>query len=131
MSIKTRRDASGSTRPARFGVIFAICFFLGIGVLLTPPAQAVDARFSRVLVRISHGLINICGGKAYVEGAILRDPAKGFAIEMRDGCNAVNVTILLWAAVLAFPAPWKMKAWGLLAGSVAIHAINILRFISL
>jgi exosortase H (IPTLxxWG-CTERM-specific) len=50
---------------------------------------------------------------------------------MRDGCNAVNVTILLWSAMLAFPAVWKQKAVGLLAGSLIIQVLNIVRFISL
>jgi len=126
-----RQAAVRSIRPARFGLIFASLFFAGIAVLLTPPAQTVDAHFSRLLVKLSHGLILVCGGKASIEGVILRDPAKGFAIEMRDGCNAVNVTILLWSAMLAFPARLKMKVWGLLAGSLVIHAINIVRFISL
>jgi exosortase H (IPTLxxWG-CTERM-specific) len=93
--------------------------------------QAADVRFSRALVQLSHGVIHLCGGKASLEGAILRAPAGGFAVEMRDGCNAVNVTILLWSAVLAFPAPWKLKAWGLLAGSLIIQVVNIFRFITL
>jgi exosortase H (IPTLxxWG-CTERM-specific) len=118
-------------RPARFVVIFAACFLLGIALLLTPPAQAVDVRFSRMLVSFSHALIHVCGGASTVQGAILRDPAKGFGVEMRDGCNAVNVTILLWSAVIAFPARLKMKIWGLLAGTIIIQAINIVRFISL
>ena len=50
---------------------------------------------------------------------------------MRDGCNAINVTILLWSAILAFPAPWKMKALGLAAGSAIVQALNIVRFITL
>ena len=52
-------------------------------------------------------------------GAILRSPG-GFGVEMRDGCNGINVTILLWAAILAFPAPWKLKAYGLAVGTLAI-----------
>jgi exosortase H (IPTLxxWG-CTERM-specific) len=50
---------------------------------------------------------------------------------MKDGCNAANVTVFLWSAMLAFPSPWKTKVWGFLAGGIVIHAINILRFISL
>ena len=118
-------------RPARFGLIFAGLFVLGVGVLLTPPVQMIDTQFSRALVKLSHGLITGCGGRALVEAAVLRDPASGFAIEMKDGCNAVNVTLLLWSAVFAFPAPWKSKALGLLAGSLIIQVLNIVRFISL
>jgi exosortase H (IPTLxxWG-CTERM-specific) len=117
-------------RPARFGLIFGLTFLAGIGLLLTPPVQAVDTKFSRALVKVSHGLIGVCGGKATRTGAILRAPS-GFGVEMRDGCNAVNVTLLLWSAVLAFPAPWKLKALGLAAGSLIIQAVNIVRFISL
>jgi exosortase H (IPTLxxWG-CTERM-specific) len=111
-------------------LIFASCLLLGFGVLLTPPVQTVDARFSQGLVKISHGVVLAFGGHASRDAAILRAPG-GFAVEMRDGCNAVNVTILLWSAVLAFPAPWKMKALGLAAGSAIVQVLNILRFISL
>ena len=82
-------------------------------------------------MKIADGLIHLCGGKTLVDGAILRDPVGGFALEMRDGCNAVNITFLLWSAILAFPAPWKSKGWGLLAGSGIIQIVNIGRFISL
>ena len=125
------RSTPGARRPARFAITFGCCFLLGIGLLFTPPVQSVDVKFSRALVQVSNGLIAICGGKAHQEGAILRDPKTGFAIEMRDGCNAVNVTILLWSAMLAFPAVWKQKAVGLLAGSLIIQVLNIVRFISL
>jgi exosortase H (IPTLxxWG-CTERM-specific) len=118
-------------RPMRFAVTFAVCFLLGIGVLLTPPVQIADNQFSRALVKVAKGVVVTCGGKALVQGAVLRDPVGGFAVEMRDGCNAVNVTILLWSAVLAFPAPWRMKMLGLAAGSVLIQVLNIARFISL
>lgn len=117
-------------RPLRFVLIFVVALLIGFGVLLTPPVQSVDVTFSRGLVRVSQGLIQMCGGHARQEGAILRSPGS-FAVEMRDGCNAVNVTILLFAAVLAFPAPWKMKALGLLAGTAIIQVVNIIRFITL
>jgi exosortase/archaeosortase family protein len=41
------------------------------------------------------------------------------------------VTILLWAAMLAFPASWRMKVLGVLVGSLAIQIVNMARFISL
>jgi exosortase H (IPTLxxWG-CTERM-specific) len=117
-------------RPFRFVIIFTCCMLFAFGVLVTPPVQSVDVEFSRALVKISRSLVLVCGGHAIQDAAILRSPG-GFAVEMRDGCNAINVTILLCSAVLAFPAPWKMKALGLAAGSVVIQALNLVRFISL
>ena len=110
--------------------MFTVCVLVGFGLLFTPPVQFADAAFSRWLVAVSQGLIHACGGHAAREGAILRSSA-GFAVEMRDGCNAVNVTILLLSAVIAFPSSWKMKALGVVAGSVIIQVVNIVRFISL
>jgi len=114
----------------RFVLIFTGCLLFAFGLLLTPPIQSLDVQFSRTLVQGSHWLILACGGHASRDAAILRAPG-GFGVEMRDGCNAVNVTILLWSAVLAFPASWKMKAVGLVVGSAVIQALNIVRFISL
>lgn len=117
-------------RPLRFVLIFACSLLIGFGVLVTPQVQSVDGKFSRALVSVSHALIRLGGGHATRTGAILRAPG-GFGVEMRDGCNAVNVTILLCAAVLAFPSSWKMKAIGLAAGIAIIQAVNIIRFITL
>ena len=118
-------------QPVRFIAVFAACFLLLFALLLTPPIQAADAHFSRALVRVSHGLITLFGGRAILQGAVLRDPVGRFAIEMKDGCNAVNVTFLLWSAVLAFPAGRKSKFWGMVVGTLIIQTLNIGRFISL
>ena len=39
--------------------------------------------------------------------------------------------MLLFCAILAFPAPWKNKLVGLLAGTVAVQGLNVIRVISL
>ena len=125
------RPLARAKRPARFAVVFGGCFLLGVGVLLIPSVHAVVTEFSSVLVRLCYGLIRFCGGTALAVGPVLSDPASGFAVEMRDGCNAVNVTLLLWSAMVAFPAAWRPKAMGLVAGSLIIQALNVVRFISL
>jgi len=52
-------------------------------------------------------------------------------VSIEAGCNGVEATIVLIAAILAFPAPWKHKLIGLAAGIVAVQGLNILRVISL
>lgn len=119
------------SRPMRFIIIFAVFFLLGYGVLLTPPGRVADGWFSRTLVGASHLVILGCGGHAFASGPVLQSASGQFGVEMQDGCNGVNVTILLWSAMLAFPATWKMKALGLGAGTLLILAVNTVRFISL
>jgi exosortase H (IPTLxxWG-CTERM-specific) len=133
LSPRSRHRLSSVARqkPWIFIALFTAFFMAGFALLLSPLASPAVLKFSRSLVGFSGILIGMCGGHVRVEGAVLRDPFTGFAIEMKDGCNAANVTILLWSAMLAFPAPWRMKAVGLLAGSLVIQAVNIVRFISL
>jgi exosortase H (IPTLxxWG-CTERM-specific) len=126
-----QRPSSVRLQPWIFIALFTACFLAGFALLLSPLASPAVSKFSHSLVALSGMLIGLCGGHVRVQGAVLCDPFTGFAIEMKDGCNASNVTILLWSAMLAFPAPWRMKAAGLLAGSLVIQAVNLVRFISL
>jgi exosortase H (IPTLxxWG-CTERM-specific) len=123
--------ARATHRHGRFLAIFGICFLAGYAILMSPWAKPLVVNFDRVLVQTAGILIHLFGGHARAEGTILRDPSSGMAVEMKDGCNGVNVTVLLCAALLAFPASWTLKVKGLLIGVVAIQALNFLRFISL
>jgi exosortase H (IPTLxxWG-CTERM-specific) len=116
----------------RFGfvLVFACYSLFAFGMLVTPPAQSLDKMLSRTLVGFSQNFILFCGGHVFRDAAVLRSP-EGFSMEMRDGCNAINVTILLCSAILAFPAPSKAKVLGLLGGCLIIQALNIVRFVSL
>jgi exosortase H (IPTLxxWG-CTERM-specific) len=118
-------------RMGRFLILFGICLAILFGLLLAPPTVPAVDRFTRGLVTASAAVIHVFGGHAVAQGDLLHDPANRFAIQMAYGCNGAHVTILLWAAVLAFPATWKQKAKGLLAGTAAIHIVNLIRFITL
>jgi exosortase/archaeosortase family protein len=54
-----------------------------------------------------------------------------FAVSIEKGCNGIEATIVLIAAMLAFPAPWKHKIIGILSGFVAVQSLNVVRVISL
>src|SRR5690349_1350507 len=123
--------AASRSQMARFLVLFPIVLVAGFALLQTPPAGTIVGAFTEGIVRASAGLIHLFGGQALVLGRILRSPSNGFAVEVQNGCNAVNVTILLWAAIATYPARWTTKVGGLLYGTVAIHVVNLLRVISL
>jgi exosortase H (IPTLxxWG-CTERM-specific) len=118
-------------RPGHFVAFFALAALVQFALLLTPWFRPVIDGFSRSLVWASGVLIHALGGKASVQGVFLGSPVNGFTIEMRDGCNGVNVMILMWSAVLAFPVTRSWKVVGILAGAVAIQGLNFFRFISL
>ena len=59
---------------------------------------------------------------------ILRD---ALDVSIEAGCNGVEATLVLIAAILAFPSTWKQKLWGLGFGFVAVQGLNVVRIISL
>ncbi len=123
------RDPKAQMR--RFLLLFPICLLAGFGLLEVRPVAEAIAAFTRSLVTLSGGLIHLFGGKVVVAGAVLLSPTTGFAVKVENGCNAVNVTILLWAAILTYPAPWIDRMKGLAVGSLALHGVNLLRIVTL
>jgi exosortase H (IPTLxxWG-CTERM-specific) len=115
----------------RFLVLFPLSLAFGFALLQVPFVDAWVMRFTGSLVDISAGLIHLFRGKALVSGAVLSSPLNGFSVQVENGCNAINVTILLWAAILVYPAPWRDKLKGLAVGTLALHALNIVRIITL
>ena len=133
--INSDRKLATPARPVgnalpRFAITFGVCLLAGFGALFLPAVQTVDQNVTKSLVQVAHSLIHLCGGSAFAVGAVLWAPS-GFGVEMKDGCNAANVTILFWAALIAFPADKRMKIIGGLIGGLLIQVVNILRFISL
>jgi exosortase H (IPTLxxWG-CTERM-specific) len=120
-----------SNRARTFVAVFAVTALALFAILLAAPFRPFVDRFSQHLASLSARVITALGGTCLQRGAILSNPAKGFAMEVRDGCNGVNVVILLWAAILAYPTSLKWKAIGLCGGMAAIQAVNLLRLVSL
>ena len=118
-------------RMVRFLVLFPIFLAVGFCALLIPFLHPAVTAFTRGLVEVSAIVIRLFGGHAAAQQVILRNPSNGFAMEVLDGCNGDDVVVLLWAAILAYPASWLQKGKGLLAGTAAIYLINFLRIISL
>src|SRR5271157_1742145 len=118
-------------RVFRFLVLFPVFLAVGFCGLLIPFLHPVVTGFTRGLVEISAIVIRLFGGSAIANQVVLQNPSNGFAMEVLDGCNGDDVAVLLWAAILAYPASWLQKGKGLLAGTATIYAINFLRIISL
>jgi exosortase H (IPTLxxWG-CTERM-specific) len=120
-----------SRRPHIFVLVFVLAAMVQFAILLAAPVRPFVDGFSGQLARVSARLVRSCGGGCLCRAAVLSNPGTGFAMEVRDGCNGANVVILLWSAMLAYPATFKWRLIGLGAGLAAIQVLNLLRLISL
>jgi exosortase H (IPTLxxWG-CTERM-specific) len=117
---------------ARFLVLFAVVVIALFAAELSPPGQrAIVYPWTEALARISAGIATLFDSHVSVVGRVLQSRANGFAVSIEAGCNGIEAAIVLIAGMLAFPAPWKHRAIGILAGLVAVQALNVVRVISL
>jgi exosortase H (IPTLxxWG-CTERM-specific) len=117
----------------RFAVVFAV---VG-GALLTlysfPYAEhgvredwfasylALYARLAGLVLRIFDSGVRVVGN----------DIVGRTSLTVAKNCDAMDVTLLFAAAVVAFPARWSRRLIGIAAGVAALAIVNVLRIASL
>ena len=117
---------------ARFAILFAVIALALFAAELSRPVQnAVVIPWTEGLARVSAATASAFDSQVASYGKVLQSTRNGFAVSIEAGCNAVEASLLLIAAMLAFPAPWKHRLTGIAIGLVAVHALNLVRVVSL
>lgn len=113
-----------------FLVVFLTLLIGGFAVLsLNAVNDGVVEPFTGWVARSSGWLLSAIGQDVTMQGTVIQSPQ--FAVNIRNGCNGVETLVIFCSAVLAFPASWRSRAFGLILGILAIQAINFLRVIAL
>ena len=116
----------------RFAILFVITLAVLFAAELTAPVQrAVVGPWTEGLARACAGLVHLFDGNARAYGRVLQSTSNGFAVSIEAGCNGVEAALILVAAMLAFPAPWRLRAAGIAAGLVTVQALNVIRVVTL
>ncbi len=112
---------------AKFGALIILLYTL----LALPAAEQVLYGYLKANAWLSSGVLDLLGQGTHVSDVTIASTTSSFAIAIRRGCDAVEPTWLLCAAILAFPGPWKRKLAGMLAGIVVLQALNLVRIVTL
>ncbi len=116
----------------RFALVFvAVLVTLFSIEMLNPVQEHVVVPFTGLLAKLSAALVSPFDDTVIAYGKILQFRDTGFAVSIEAGCNGVEASIVLIAAVLAFPAGWKARLAAIALGFLTIQALNILRIITL
>lgn len=114
----------------RFVVLFLLTLVAGYVVIaLRPVNDNVIEPYTAVLAAGTGGILNVMGQDVAVNGTLVSGP--GFAMNIYNGCNAVEAMLILLAAIVAYPASMRARAIGLLGGMLLIQALNFVRLVSL
>lgn len=115
-----------------FGFLILFVAILGASFTLiswNPVNDRVIEPFTAAIARAGGATLNLLGQQTKMSGTIIRSDR--FAVNIRNGCNGVEAMLIYFAAVLAFPAPWKSRLLGVGLGFLAIQLVNLIRVVAL
>lgn len=116
----------------RFFLIFVMVQAVLFGIEMLNPVQlAVVHPWTGWLAKASAAIVHMIDPSVISYGRVLQSAQTGFGVSIEAGCNGVEASIVLIAAVLAFPSSWRAKLWGIGLGFLAVQAVNLVRIVSL
>lgn len=118
----------GAWRIAAFVLVYAVLYGLyGLGAGTWLQQLTIDHATVGTAARIIDLFDPELGVRA--DGSRLRAPGGG--LNVLNGCEGVDVWLLLVAGLLAAPLRWRARLLGLAAGTTVVFALNQARVIGL
>jgi exosortase H (IPTLxxWG-CTERM-specific) len=93
----------------------------------SPPLQVVGF-YLRSYARAAGGVLALFDPTVHVSGVLI---SGRFPLRIVRSCDAGEAMALLVAAVTAFPATWKERLTGAIAGTAVIFVVNVVRICAL
>lgn len=123
---------TGSASILRFIFTYVLlmgAFFLFIG--LKPVQEIIDINggYSNAIVYVTAKILGVLGVSSTIQGSIINLPSISLNVEF--GCNGLEAVMIYAVAVLTFPASWKQRIVGIIAGFVVIQILNLIRIVAL
>ncbi len=116
----------------RFAIVFVLLlltlFFLN---LAEPVQQAVILPFTSGIASVCSWVVQLFDDNVTAVADQMINAQTGVGIHIVAGCNGVEALIIMFSAIMAFPAPWRYKFIGIIIGFVSIQFLNCIRIISL
>jgi exosortase H (IPTLxxWG-CTERM-specific) len=104
-------------------------FFILIG--FDPILKLIDINglYTQSIVWVTAKILSMLGIAATCRGSVIE--LFSISLDVKFGCNGLEAVMIYSVAVIAFPASWKKKLIGIVAGFAVIQIVNILRIVGL
>jgi exosortase H (IPTLxxWG-CTERM-specific) len=125
---RTRKAGAERGKELRFCLVFAL-LTVAIFAALYAAHDLLVVPLNRHIAWITGATLGALGLSAVTVGPVIS--ARGFAVEIKNNCNAIFELGLYAAAVCAYPASLGAKTAGVLVGAAVLYAVNFVRVLSL
>jgi exosortase/archaeosortase family protein len=136
---KNSKDASGVGKKQPKGISitrFLITYVILMNVffffyLYKPIVDIINIGkvYNHFVVVSLSKMLNAVGLHCTYQGFVIMLPT--VSLDVKFGCNGLEAVMIYSIAVLAYPAGWKKKLTGIVAGFIVIQIANFLRMIML
>ncbi|KJR41058.1 hypothetical protein MCHI_003068 [Candidatus Magnetoovum chiemensis] len=89
----------------------------------------INGIYTKFIIYLTSKVVSIMSIPCTYDGPFMRLPR--LTLEVKFGCNGLEAVFMFTIAVLVFPAPWRKRIFGVIAGFIVIQIVNILRIAAL
>ncbi len=128
----TAEKKSESLSIIRFIVTYVVLmglFFLLIGLKPVQDVLDINGGYSNAIVVLTAKILEIFGVASTYDGSLINLPS--ISLDVEFGCNGLEAVMIYTVAVLTFPATWKNRLIGFVAGFLVIQVLNLIRIVAL
>ena len=115
----------------RFFMLFILFLLAGHILLQISYRKASPFLVDSLHVGVSAHIVNIISSGEKVVAQNGKIVSQNSSMKIAKGCEGIEGILLIAAAVCAFPAGMRKKAFGLLAGVILIYTLNLTRIVGL
>ena len=129
---KAGKDRSGSISILRFVLTYVLlmgAFFLLLGLKPVQNVVDINGGYSNAIVYVTAKVLGLLGISSTVQGSVIHLPS--ISLDVEFGCNGLEAVMIYAVAVLTFPASWRNRLIGIVAGFLVIQVLNLIRIVAL
>ncbi|MEQ9619304.1 MAG: exosortase H [Deltaproteobacteria bacterium] len=110
-------------------VLLMGAFFLLIGLKPVQDIIDINGGYSNAIVYFTAKILGVLGVSSTLQGSIIHLPS--ISLDVEFGCNGLEAVMIYAVAVLTFPASWRDRIIGIIAGFLVIQVLNLVRIVAL
>lgn len=132
LSKKNSNISNQKISIGKFAIVYLVLMGLFFLLISFKPIQDVvdlNGLYTKGVVIVTSAVLKAIGIQCTYQGSIMQFPS--LSLDVQFGCNGLEAVMIYSVAVIAFPAQWKKKLVGIIAGFLAIQILNIFRIAAL